>query len=61
MTHSALPYQRNWSGNPDVDEALARLRLLDELPVVAHPAVYETVHEGLRSALEDPAAALADR
>jgi hypothetical protein len=61
MTHSALPNQRTWSGNPDVDEALARLRLLDELPVAAHPAVYERVHEGLRSALDDPAAGVADR
>jgi hypothetical protein len=57
MTHSALPYQRTWSGNPDVDEALARLYALDDLPVSAHAAVYEDVHESLRATLDDRSAA----
>jgi hypothetical protein len=53
MTDSVLPYQRSWSGNPDVDEALARLRFLDDLPVAEHAEVYEDIHETLRSALDD--------
>jgi hypothetical protein len=53
MTDFVLPYQRSWSGNPDVDEALARLHSLDELPVTSHAEVYEDIHETLRSALDD--------
>ncbi len=59
MTQSALPYQRTMSGNPDVDEALARLRSLDDLPVAAHPPVYERVHDTLRSVLDDSGASVA--
>lgn len=46
--------------NTRIDEALARLDRLDELPVDAHPDIYDEIHTGLRNALanagrdEDP-------
>jgi hypothetical protein len=36
-----------------VDEAVARLADLDELPVAEHPAVFEYVHDRLTEALGD--------
>lgn len=48
------------SGNGRIDEAIARLDRLDELPVDAHPEIYDEIHTGLRNALanagrdEDP-------
>lgn len=48
------------SGNSRIDDALARLERLDELPVEAHPEVFDEIHTGLRDALahagrdEDP-------
>lgn len=39
------------TGVPAVDDALARLAALDELPVDEHPAVYESVHGSLRGVL----------
>jgi hypothetical protein len=36
-----------------VDEAVARLADLAELPVAEHPAVFEYVHERLTEALGD--------
>jgi hypothetical protein len=46
-----------------VDDALASLDRLDQLPVDDHVAVFESAHDGLRAALaDDPAAAsVADR
>jgi len=38
-----------------VDDVLASLRGLDESPVEEHPAVFESAHERLRQALDDPA------
>jgi len=48
------------SGNSRIDRAVARLDRLDELPVDAHPDIYDEIHTGLRDALanagrdEDP-------
>ena len=41
------------TGDGRVDEAVARLADLDELPVAEHPAVFEYVHERLTEALGD--------
>ena len=41
------------TGDGRVDEAVARLADLDELPVAKHPAVFEYVHERLTEALGD--------
>ena len=38
-----------------VDDVLASMRGLDESPVDEHPAVFESAHERLRQALDDPA------
>jgi len=49
------------TGNSRIDEAVARLGRIDELPVEAHPDIYDEIHTGLRDALanagrdEDPA------
>lgn len=49
------------SGNGRIDDAVTRLDRLDELPVDAHPDIYDQIHAGLRDALanagrdEDPA------
>jgi hypothetical protein len=50
------------TGLPAVDDVLASLDRLDELPVAEHVAVFEWAHEGLRAALADhpTAAPLAD-
>lgn len=48
------------SGNGRIDVAMAQLARLGELPVDAHPAIYDEIHTGLRDALanagrdEDP-------
>lgn len=48
------------SGNERIDVAMAQLARLDELPVDAHPPIYDEIHTGLRDALanagrdEDP-------
>ena len=39
------------TGVPAVDDALARLTALEELPVDEHPAVFESVHGSLRGVL----------
>jgi hypothetical protein len=44
---------RSATGDTRVDEALARLDDLPELPVAEHPAVFEYVHERLTEALGD--------
>jgi hypothetical protein len=44
---------RSATGDTRVDEALARLDDLAELPVAEHPAVFEYVHERLTEALGD--------
>jgi hypothetical protein len=41
------------TGDDRVDEAVARLSDLAELPVAGHPAVFEYVHERLTAALGD--------
>ena len=41
------------TGDTRVDEAVARLADLTELPVAEHPAVFEYVHERLTEALGD--------
>jgi hypothetical protein len=41
------------TGDSRVDEAVARLADLAELPVAEHPAVFEYVHERLTEALGD--------
>lgn len=48
------------TGNGRIDDAIARLDRLDELPVDAHPEIFDEIHSGLRDALanagrdEDP-------
>lgn len=39
------------SGNMRIDEAIARLDSLDELPVEAHPEIFDEIHTNLRNAL----------
>lgn len=39
------------AGPPAVDDALARLDALDDLPVAEHAAVFEEVHQSLRRSL----------
>jgi hypothetical protein len=41
------------TGDPRVDEAVARLDDLPVLPVAEHPAVFEYVHERLAETLGD--------
>jgi len=43
------------TGDPRVDELLARLDSLDDAPVGEHVPVFETVLTGLRSALAEAA------
>jgi hypothetical protein len=40
------------TGDPRVDEVLASMDALHELPVGEHAAVFEAAHDDLRSALE---------
>ncbi|MBC7595925.1 MAG: hypothetical protein H7288_18655 [Kineosporiaceae bacterium] len=48
------------SGNGRIDVAMARLERLDEVPVDAHPPIFDEIHARLRDALanagrdEDP-------
>ncbi len=42
------------TGLPAVDEALARLDDLDQLPVSEHPAELAAAHETLHAELESP-------
>ncbi len=53
MSESAAlePAAQMDTGVPAVDDALARLTALDELPVDEHPAVFESVHGSLRGVL----------
>lgn len=59
----AEPTDAVLSGNGRIDDAMARLARLDELPVDAHPDIYDEIHTGLRDALanagrdEDPSTA----
>ncbi|MFD3487715.1 hypothetical protein [Streptomyces sp. NPDC058665] len=48
---SPLGIERVPTGNPEVDENLARLGDADHLPADGHLDVYEDVHRGLRDAL----------
>ncbi|GGK31902.1 hypothetical protein GCM10011583_74620 [Streptomyces camponoticapitis] len=48
---SPLGMERVPTGNPEVDENLARLGDADHLPADGHLDVYEDVHRGLRDAL----------
>lgn len=49
------------TGNARINEAIANLDQLDELPIEEHPAIFDEIHAGLRDALanagrdEDPA------
>lgn len=45
--------ERPTTGEPRVDEALRGLDDLTELPVSAHPAVFEQVHARLREVLDE--------
>ncbi len=47
------PGRRPATGDPRVDEAVARLDDLAGLPVTEHPAVFEHVHQQLAEALGD--------
>ena len=40
------------TGDPRVDEVLASMDALAELPVAEHAGVFERAHEGLRAALD---------
>lgn len=48
------------TGNGRIDDAIARLERIEELPVDSHPEIYDEIHTGLRDALanagrdEDP-------
>lgn len=48
------------TGNGRIDDAIARLARIEELPVDSHPEIYDEIHTGLRDALanagrdEDP-------
>lgn len=50
---AGLTGARPGTGDARVDEAVARLDDLAELPVAEHPAVFEYVHERLTEALGD--------
>ncbi|MCU0265751.1 MAG: hypothetical protein MUC45_06480 [Actinomycetia bacterium] len=57
MSESAEPVaavEPEPTGDDRVDTAVARLADLAELPVAAHPAVYEEVHRTLDDALAHP-------
>ena len=63
VTPDPEPSSPESTGNGRIDEAIARLDRLDELPVDAHPDIFDEIHTGLRDALanagrdEDPSAA----
>lgn len=48
-----VPRARPSTGDPRVDDAVARLDDLAELPIAEHLAVFEYVHERLTEALGD--------
>jgi hypothetical protein len=48
-----VPRARHATGDPRVDEAVARLDDLGRLPLAEHLAVFEYVHERLTEALGD--------
>jgi hypothetical protein len=50
---SAVPRVRTSTGDPRVDDAVARLDDLAGLPITEHLAVFEYVHERLTEALGD--------
>lgn len=39
------------TGNGRIDDAMARLTRLDEVPVDSHPEIFDEIHAGLRDAL----------
>jgi hypothetical protein len=49
----AVPRERPSTGDPRVDDAVARLDDLAGLPIAEHLAVFEYVHERLTEALGD--------
>ncbi|MEV7615695.1 hypothetical protein [Streptomyces sp. NPDC089799] len=49
--HRPLGVVRTPTGRDGIDERLARLGDVDDLPADEHLAVYEDVHRGLRDAL----------
>jgi hypothetical protein len=50
----AVPAEPENTGDERVDAAVAGLASLRDRPVAEHPEVFETVHQGLQDALEDP-------
>ncbi len=50
---AVVPRPRPSTGDPRVDDAVARLDDLAELPITEHLAVFEYVHERLTEALGD--------
>jgi len=48
-----VPAPSPQTADPRVDEALARLDELAELPIADHPAVFEHVHQRLAEVLGD--------
>ena len=53
LRRPVVPRARQSAGDPRVDDAVARLDDLAELPVAEHLAVFEYVHERLTEALGD--------
>jgi hypothetical protein len=51
----ALGGEPTQTGVPRVDEVLAEIDDLDELPLDEHLGAFERAHDSLRSALDDPA------
>ena len=47
----ATPVEPETTGDESVDEVVASLRGLDDLPVSEHVAVFERAHESLRQVL----------
>lgn len=46
--------ERVRTGVPGVDEVIAAVEELEERPIEEHVGVFETAHEHLRRALDDP-------
>jgi len=53
LRRPVVPRARPSTGDPRVDDAVARLDDLAELPIAEHLAVFEYVHERLTEALGD--------
>ena len=51
VTDQAGPVEPETTGDESVDEVVASLRGLDDLPVSEHVAVFERAHESLRQVL----------